>query len=87
MCEIEGDDDGFGLTIVDVGELYPKVFCLVKQITGKSTKEVKAILDAPDSVIIASGYYRELNFISRDLYEVGAKTKIILVDNERASVS
>jgi ribosomal protein L7/L12 len=75
------------LTIVDTGELYPKVFCLVKQITGKSTKEVKAILDASDSVVIASGSYREMNFITRDLSRVGATTKIILVDDDRASVS
>jgi hypothetical protein len=82
--EMEGDDDGFGLTIVDTGELYPKVFCLVKQITGKSTKEVKAILDAPDSVVIASGFYRDMDFIARDLYRVGATTKIILVDDDRS---
>lgn len=79
MC----DPDGFGLIITDVGEFRSKVFYIVRQLTAKSPKDVKAILDNPSSVIIASGSRREILFIASDLEKVGAKIKIILVDDDR----
>jgi hypothetical protein len=78
LCEVESEDDGFGLTIVDVGEFRHHVFYLGRQITAKSTQEVNAILDNPAAVIIVSGGYREICWLADDLQQVGAKTKIIL---------
>jgi hypothetical protein len=79
MCE----PDGFGLIITDVGEFRSKVFYIVRQLTAKSPKDVKAILDNPDSVIIASGLRRHMFSIASDLKKVGATTKMILVDDDR----
>ncbi|PSB58183.1 ribosomal protein L7/L12 [Chamaesiphon polymorphus] len=73
MCE----SDGFGLIITDVGESRAKVFYIVRQLTAKSPKDVKAILDNPDEVIIASGNKRKIGGIASDLEKVGAKIRII----------
>jgi hypothetical protein len=79
MCQF----DGFGLIITDVGEFRSKVFYIVRQLTAKSPKDVKVILDNPSSVIIASGSRREILYIASDLEKVGAIVKIILVDDDR----
>jgi hypothetical protein len=77
MCEYED----FGLIITDVGEFYPKVFFLVRQITCKSLKEVKALLDDPSSIII-TGCRTPLGRIAQDLGKVGAKTRMIIINDE-----
>jgi ribosomal protein L7/L12 len=76
---VESEDEDFGLVITEIGDSYPKVFYLVRQITGKSLKEVKLLLDSP-SPIIASGNRYTMRCHATILAEVGAKTKMIIID-------
>ncbi|WP_041548174.1 hypothetical protein [Chamaesiphon minutus] len=82
---IRCEPDGFSLIITDVGEFRSKVFYTVRQLTAKSPKDVKAILDTFDDVITALGYRRKIWNIASDLEKVGAKIRIILVDDDRFS--
>jgi hypothetical protein len=78
--QFECDDENFGLFIIDIGNYYPKVFSFVRQITGKSMKEVKFLLDSSSSMII-SGSFSEMSFVATDLLKIGAKTKILIIDD------
>jgi len=72
-------NDQYKLIIEDVGEHYAKVFSVVKKVTGKTTIETKKVFDMRCKVV-AIASKRELNQISIELQNVGAKLRYEIVD-------
>jgi ribosomal protein L7/L12 len=79
-CINDDLDDNHVLAITDVGSSFPKVFVAVKEITGKSTKEAKEIMDSRMPIVILRGTKMELIQKSIRLEEAGAKVEFFLTD-------
>jgi hypothetical protein len=79
LQQLEDEDEEVlcNLFIIEIGEFYPKVFFLTRQITGLSPKQVKVLLDSPP-FLIASGYRRELFYLCDSFYKIGATTKMTM---------
>ena len=73
----EVDYGGYAMVIADVGPSFGKVFLEVRQITGKSLKEVAELLKLPRP-IVATGTKQDLMLQSKPLKNAGAKIIIEL---------
>jgi ribosomal protein L7/L12 len=73
----DAHNEKYKLIIDDVGDSYAKVFLIVKQLTGKSTAEIKEIFDS-NAKVVAISTKRELNNFSIKLQKAGAKVKLEL---------
>lgn len=71
------EDEVLNLVIVNYGEHYARVFLAIKEITGKTTKEVKELLKK-DKPVILQGSILMLNGPAIKLQQAGAEVKFCL---------
>jgi ribosomal protein L7/L12 len=74
-------NDNYILAITEIGDSFPKVFVAVKEVTGKSTKEAKEIMDSRIPIVILHGSKRGLNSKAIRLQEAGAKVKFFMAND------
>jgi hypothetical protein len=70
------------LAILDIGPFFAKAFVTVKQITNKTTKETKELLESPSPIIVMKGTKRSLNSYSVQLNNIGVINIIALMDRD-----